>query len=204
MYATLNIMKEAARVQIEYQLEMNEKDIGDEEQLLGIYASRLSKPTCAYLRGDGFKGEFQENGLRNGYTNDALNSCIYAGVKGTTEEINDNFICKVKLRPCRQMMRYVMGNVSVPNTGFWNTEKVVLKLNIAALQRDVLKDRRDRIIFDPSMLGGKREELVEIRKQLQMVDSQRSWCRVREQINVNQRPLITGDEWGKTDIHEGD
>ena len=47
------------------------------------------------------------------------------------------------------------------------------------------------------MLEEKGEELVEIRKQLQMIDSQRSRCRVRERINVNQRPLISGDEWRK-------
>ena len=197
MYPTLNIMKDAAREQISYQLRKNEKDDGDEEQLLEIYASRLTRPTCAYLRGDGFKGEFQENGLLNAYTEEALKSCIYAGVKGTTEEINERFICKVKLCPCRQMMRYVMGNVSVPNTGFWNSEKVVLKIHLVALQRDVLTERRDRIRFDPSKMEEKSEELMEIRMQLQMVDSQWSKCRVRGRINVKQRPLITANEWRK-------
>merc|ERR1712112_568159 len=170
-YATLNIMKDAAREQIEYQLKKNELDTGDDEQLLDIYASRLTKPACAYLRGDGFKGEFQENRLLSGYTEEALKSCIYAGVRGTAEEIDDRFICKLKLCPCRQMMRYVMGGVSVPNTGYWNSEKVVLKINVVAMQRDVLKERRSRIIYDPIMLEERREELMEIRKQLQMLDS---------------------------------
>merc|ERR1712112_38884 len=108
--------------------------------------------TCAYLRGDGFKGEFQDNRLINGYTEEALKSCIYAGVKGTIEEIDDKFICKVKLCPCRQMMRYVMGSVPVPHNGYWNSEKVILKMNVVALQRDVLKERRSRIILDPMLL----------------------------------------------------
>ena len=38
---------------------------------------------------------------------------------------------------------------------------------------------------------------MEIRKQLQMLDSRWSRCRVRGQVNVNQRPLITADEWRK-------
>merc|ERR1712114_129391 len=196
-YATLNIMKDAAREQIEYQLKKNELDIGDDIQLLDIYASRLTKPTCAYLRGDGFKGEFQENRLINGYTEEALKSCIYAGVKGTIEEIDDKFICKIKLCPCRQMMRYVMGSVPVPHNAHWNSEKVILKMNVVALQRDVLKERRSRIVLDPILLEERSEELKEIRKQLQMLDSRWSRCRVRKQVNVNQRPLITGDEWRK-------
>ena len=102
-YAALNIMKDAAREQIEYQMRKGEKD---EEELLEHYASRLKMPTIAYLRGDGFKGEFQENGLISGYTYEALSSCIYAWVRGTADEINDGFICPVKICPCRQMMGY--------------------------------------------------------------------------------------------------
>ena len=36
----------------------NEKDDGD--QLLEHFASRLATPTVAYLRGDGFKGDFRK------------------------------------------------------------------------------------------------------------------------------------------------
>ena len=57
-YATLNIMKEAALEQIEYQMRKNEKD--EEDRLLERYASRLNTPTVAYLRGDGFKGDFRK------------------------------------------------------------------------------------------------------------------------------------------------
>ena len=53
MYATLNITKEAAQEQIEYHVRKNERG---EEELLEHYASRLTVPTFAYLRGDGFKG----------------------------------------------------------------------------------------------------------------------------------------------------
>ena len=70
-YAALNITKDAAHEQIEYQKRKNEKD---EEDLLGKYASRLTMPTVAYLRGGGFKGGFQENGLANGFTYEALST----------------------------------------------------------------------------------------------------------------------------------
>ena len=53
-YSTLNIMKEAALEQIEYQMRENEKD--EEDRLLEHYATRLNTPTVAYLRGGGFKG----------------------------------------------------------------------------------------------------------------------------------------------------
>ena len=72
-YATLNITKDAALEQIEFQKGGSEKD---EEDLLEEYAGRLTMPTVAYLRGDGFKDEFQENGLINGFTHEALSNCI--------------------------------------------------------------------------------------------------------------------------------
>merc|ERR1712112_711444 len=112
-------------------------------------------------------------------------------------EIDDKFICKIKLCPCRQMMRYVMGSVPLPHNGYWNSEKVILKANVLALQRDVLKERRSRIVLDPILLEERSEELKDIRKQLQMLDSRWGRCRVRKQVNVNQRPLITGDVWRK-------
>ena len=78
-YATLNIMKDEAVEQIEYQMRKDEKD--DEVRLLEHFASSLRAPAIAYLRGGGFKGEFQENGLINGYTYEALSECIYVGTK---------------------------------------------------------------------------------------------------------------------------
>ena len=57
IYAALNITKDAAQEQIDYQVRKNEKE---EEGLLDHYASRLTVPTCAYLRGDGFKGDFRK------------------------------------------------------------------------------------------------------------------------------------------------
>ena len=59
--------------------------------------------------------EFQENGLINGYTYEALSSCIYVGVSGTAEELNDGFICQVKICPRRQMMGYAR-EVNWPRT----------------------------------------------------------------------------------------
>ena len=47
------------------------------EDLLGEYAGRLAMPTVAYLRGDGFEDEFQENGSINGFSHEALSNCIY-------------------------------------------------------------------------------------------------------------------------------
>ena len=80
------------------------------------YAGRLAMPTVAYLRGDGFKDEFQENGLINGFTFEALSECIYAGIQGTAEEITARFICQLNICPCRQMMRYTRGSREIPDT----------------------------------------------------------------------------------------
>ena len=66
-------MKDAAREQIEYQMRKNDME---EDEMPDRYASRVAVPTFAYLGRDGFKGEFQENGLINGYTYEALSSCI--------------------------------------------------------------------------------------------------------------------------------
>ena len=120
------------------------------------FAGRLATPTVAYLRGDGFKDEFQENGLINGFTHEALNQCIYAGLQGTSDEITPGFICQVGPCPCRQMMRYTRGSREIPDNGHWNPKKIVLRLDLVALQRDVLKERRDRIRFEPGVEKGRR------------------------------------------------
>ena len=84
-----------------------------------------------------------------GYTYEALSSCIYAGVRGDAEEITDGFICQVEIRPFRQMMRYASGSKLVPGTWYWASQKIVLNVNLANLQRDVLEEGRDRIRSDP-------------------------------------------------------
>ena len=94
---------------------------------------------------------FQENGLIDGYTYEALSSCIYVGVRGNADEVNDGFICQVKIRPFRQMMRYARESRLVPGTGYWASQRVALNVNLVALQRDVLKERRDRIMSDPTL-----------------------------------------------------
>ena len=187
-------MKEAAHEQIEYQKGGNEKG---EEDLLEEYASRLSMPRVAYLRGDGFKDEFQENGLINGFTHEALSNCIYAGIQGTAEEITPGFICQVSPCPCRQMMRYTRGSREIPDNGYWNPKKIVLRLDLVALQRDVLKEGMVQIRFEPGVEKEREEELSEIRTQIQIIDSKWSRCRLRGQLDVRQRPLISSDEWRK-------
>ena len=79
VYATLNIMMQSAKEQVASQMSVNEID--EEGQLLESYASRLSMPTFAYLRRDGFESEFQNNGLINGQMHETLAKCIYVGQK---------------------------------------------------------------------------------------------------------------------------
>ena len=44
------------------------------------------------------------------------------------------------------------------------------------------------------------EELSEVRKQIQIVDSKWSRCRLRGKIDVRQRPLISSGEWRKLKV----
>ena len=120
-------------------------EIDDENRLLGNYASRLKTPTFAYLRSDGFKGEFQKNGLINEQMYETLSKCIYVGRKGITEELNIGFICQVNICPCRQTMRYSRGSKIAAETEHWESQRVALNINLAALQRDVLKE--DEIVL---------------------------------------------------------
>ena len=94
-------------------------------------------------------------------------------------------------------MRYARGSKLVPETGYWTSQKIVVGVNLVALQRDVLKERRERIKANPTLVNERSEELSEIRAQIQILDSKWSRCRQREDIDARQRPLISSDEWRK-------
>ena len=157
-------------------------------------------PTIAYLGRGGFKDEFQENALVNGLMRKTLSKCIYVGPSGSSEEVNQNFICQKNLRPCRQMMRYARGYKRV-ETEFWESPRIKLFLNVVALQRDVLKERREVIRWDPQLMRDCKGELLEIRKQIQIIDVKWMGTRYREEVDVNSRPLISIDEWGVLTIN---
>ena len=160
-YATLNIMLQSAIEQIESHENLHETD--DEGALLEIYARRVEMPTITYLGRDGFKDEFQENALINGQMDETLSKCIYVGPSGSSEQVNQGFICQMNLRPCVQMMRYARGYKQVA-TEFWEATRIKLFLNVVALQRDVLKERREKIRWDPQLMRDRSGELIEIRK----------------------------------------
>ena len=140
LYSTLNIMDGAAKEQILGQMKKHEIDA--EHKLQEIYASRVPKPTFAYLRMNEFRMEFQNNALWSAQMNESLTRCIYVGPKGSSEEAGVYFICQVNLRPRRQIMRYARRSVDLEESGNWETARVRLFLNTVALRRDVLKDRR--------------------------------------------------------------
>ena len=94
------------------------------------------------------------------------------------------------------MMRYARGSRLVQGA-YWATQKVALDMNLVALQRDVLKERRDRLKSDPTLTHDRKEELMEIRKQIQIIDCKWSRSRQRDDLDVRKRPLITSDEWRK-------
>ena len=50
------------------------------------------------------------------------------------------------------------------DTEYCDSPRVVLNVNVVALQRDVLKERRDHIRSDTTLLMERGEELLEIRK----------------------------------------
>ena len=109
-----------------------------------------------------FKSEFQNNRLLNGEMHDTLEKCIYVGQRGSSEGAGKYFICQVNKRQRRQMMRYVRGSRLSPDTKYWELPRVVMSMNVVALQRDVLKERRDHIRPGPTLLMGSPEELLEI------------------------------------------
>ena len=143
-------MTQAANEHIESQMSAGEID--EACKLMDIYASRLSMPTFAYLRRDGFKNGFRNNGLINGQMHETLSKCIYVGQRGSSGELNKYFICQVNMCPCRQMMRYARGSKTLSDTEYWDSPRVVLNVNVVALQRDVLKERRDHIRSEPTLL----------------------------------------------------
>ena len=93
------------------------------------------------------------------------------------------------------MMRYARGSKTLSDTEYWDSPRVVLNMNVVALQRDVLKGRRDHIRSDTTLLMGRGGELLEIRKQIRIIDSKWSSTRWKEDIDSRCRPLITSDEW---------
>ena len=66
-----------------------------------------------------------------------------------------------------------------------------------ALQRDVLEERRDHIRSGPELLLGKGEEMIELRKKIQIFDNRWVRNRVKDSIDLRRIPLITSDEWGR-------
>ena len=137
-------MLQSAKEQIASQTNVNEID--DEGKLLEIYASRLAMPTFAYLRRDA---------LINGQMHEALAKCIYVGPRGSTEEANKFFICQVNMCPCRQMMRYARGSRMATETEYWNAPRFMPNMNVVSLQRDVIRERRDHIRSDHTLLMGR-------------------------------------------------
>ena len=81
------------------------------------------------------------------------------------------------------MMRYARGSRLVPGT-YWASQRVVLNINLVALQIDVLKGRRGRIKSDPTLVNERRDEVMGIRKQVQILDSKWSSSRQREDLDV--------------------
>ena len=88
------------------------------------------------------------------------------------------------------------GRIST-DTKYWDAPRVKLSLNLVALQRDVLKQRRDKIRWGPILFMGRSEELLEIRKRIQIIDNKWMSTRFKEDIDLRSLPLITSDEWGK-------
>ena len=67
-------------------------------------------------------------------------------------------------------------------------------MNVVALQRDVLKERRDHIRSEHTLSMERGEDLLEIRKQMQIVDSKWMSIRWKEEIDLRCRPSIASDE----------
>ena len=63
-----------------------------------------------------------------------------------------------------------------------------------------IQQRRDRIRSDPELLRERSEELYEIRNQIRFIDSKRMSVRVRDEVDLQSRSLITGAEWGKESL----
>ena len=84
------------------------------------------------------------------------------------------------------------------DTEYWDAPRVMLNMNVAALQRDVLKGRRDQIRWDRTLLMERSGELLEIRKRIQIIDNNK-WMgtRWKEGVDLKSRPLIASDEWRK-------
>ena len=97
------------------------------------------------------------------------------------------------------MMRYARGNKTLSDTEYWDWPRVVLNMNVVVLQRDLLKERRDHIRSEPTSLMGGVEELLGIRKQIQIIDSRWVNIRWKGEIDLRCRPLIAIDEWRKND-----
>ena len=115
-YATLNITLQSAIGKIASQENLRETD--GEGKLLEVYARKVEMPTIAYLRRGGFKDEFQENGQMR----ETLSKCIYVGPSGSSEQVNQGFICQMNLCHCRQMMRYAREYKQV-ETEFWESQE---------------------------------------------------------------------------------
>ena len=81
------------------------------------------------------------------------------------------------------------------DTECWEAPRAKISLNVVALRREVLKERREQIRWDPTLMLERSGELLEIRKQIQIVDRKRMSSRWEEEVDLTSRPLITSDEW---------
>ena len=128
---------------------------------------------------------------------EALSRCIYVGQRGGSVEVNNFFICQVEFRPCMQVVRYGRGSRILEETGSWGAPRVLLNMNVLALQRDVLKG--DEIISyrTPRCLWKEAANYLRFEKQIQIIDSKCVGTRWREDVDLRCRPLITSDEWRK-------
>ena len=87
------------------------------------------------------------------------------------------------------------------DTEYWEAPRVKLSLNVVALQRDVLKQRRDQIRGDPILFMERSGELLGVRKQIQFIGNKRMSTRWKEEEDLKSRPSIKSDEWRKLIVH---
>ena len=63
------------------------------------------------------------------------------------------------------------------------------------VQRDVLKSRRGIIKKDDQLFRSRADELADVRRQLDVIDTRWARTRWRDEIDINTRPMVTGVEW---------
>ena len=92
------------------------------------------------------------------------------------------------------MMRYASGSKGLPDTEDWDLPRVVMSMKVVYLQRDVLEERQDHIRSDHTLLMERGAELLEMRKQIRIIDGGRVIIWWKEGVGSRCRHLITSDE----------